>query len=145
MQGQFTTATPEAVRAAEEIYKKWDEALGKKDLEAALALYASDASIESPLVRNLLGTEEGIVQGQDNLRSFIAVVFSRTPPLRQRYRTGFFTDGKKLMWEYPRMTSGEQQMDLVEVMELKDGLIHRHCVYCGWLGTKILETDGYRR
>lgn len=30
---------------AERIYRLWDEALGNKDLEAALALYAADASI----------------------------------------------------------------------------------------------------
>ena len=34
----------------ERIYKAWDEARGVKDLDAALALYASDATFESPLV-----------------------------------------------------------------------------------------------
>ena len=34
----------------ERIYRAWDEALGKRDLEASLSLYADDASIESPLV-----------------------------------------------------------------------------------------------
>jgi hypothetical protein len=30
------------------------------------------------------------------------------------------------MWEYPRQALDGGQMDFVEVMELKDGLIHRH-------------------
>ena len=48
----------------ERIYKLWDEALGKRDLEASLALYAEDASIESPLVQHLLGRRDGTVQGK---------------------------------------------------------------------------------
>jgi hypothetical protein len=65
-------------------------------------LYAADASIESPLVVQLLGVERGICQGHDQLRRFIGLVFQRQPTERRRYRTGFFTDGTKLMWEYPR-------------------------------------------
>ena len=99
------------IAAAEHIYKAWDEALGAKDLEAALALYAADASIESPLVVQLLGVERGICQGHDQLRRFIGLVFQRQPAERKRYRTGFFTDGTKLMWEYPRATPGGEQMD----------------------------------
>jgi hypothetical protein len=41
----------DAIRAAELIYRKWDEALGRKDVDAALRLYAPDAVLESPLVR----------------------------------------------------------------------------------------------
>jgi hypothetical protein len=54
--------------AVERIYKARDEALGAKDLDGALALYASFATIESPLVAQLLGVENGICQGQDELR-----------------------------------------------------------------------------
>ena len=49
--------------------RAWDDALGKKDLEAALSLYDHDASIESPLVQHLLEQRDGIVRGKDNLRS----------------------------------------------------------------------------
>jgi hypothetical protein len=38
------------IGAVERIYKAWDEALGAKDLDAAVALYAPEATIESPLV-----------------------------------------------------------------------------------------------
>lgn len=103
----------ELIRAAEHIYHAWDEALGKKDLDAALALYAPDATIESPLVRHLLGSDVGICRGHDDLRRFIEIVFQRTPSVRQRFRAGFFTDGKTLMWEYPRITQEGEQVDLV--------------------------------
>ena len=116
----------------ERIYRLRDEALGKKDLEASLALYADDASIESPLVQHLLEIKEGIVQGKDNLRRFIAKVFQTNPAQRKRFKQGFFTDGRVLTWEYPRLSPEGDQMDLVEVMEIEQGLIKRHRVYWGW-------------
>jgi hypothetical protein len=131
--------------AAERIYHAWDEALGNKDADAALALYTPDAILESPLVRHLVGVERGIRQGHDELRSFIELVLSRTPPTRQRHRADFFTDGGRLMWEYPRVTPSSEQMDLVEVMDLRNGLIRHHRVYWGWLALRVLERDGYRR
>ena len=67
----------------ERIYRLWDEALGKKDLEASLSLYAGDASLESPLVQHLMNTKEGIVQGKERLREFIARVFQTNPPQRR--------------------------------------------------------------
>jgi len=140
----ITVPDRDAVHAAEQIYHAWDAALGRKDLEGALGLYAEDAVLESPLIRHLLGGEEGVIGDRAKLRDFVAMVFARTPPLRQRHRTGFFTDGRKLIWEYPRVAPAGQQLDLVEVMEIEGGLIRRHCVYWGWLGVKLLEQDGYR-
>ena len=74
----MTSNTPR--QDIERIYRLWDEALGKRDLEASLALYAEDASIESPLVQHLLRTREGAVQGKSALRKFIARVFETNPP-----------------------------------------------------------------
>jgi SnoaL-like protein len=135
------TTPAAAVSNAERIYHLWDDALGKRDLEAALALYAEDASIESPLVQHLLKSERGVVQGRENLRHFIALVFQTTPAARQRHRTGFFTDGRILTWEYPRVTPAGEQIDLVEVMEIEGDLIRRHRVYWGWYGLGILARD----
>jgi hypothetical protein len=134
----------EAIRDAERVYHEWDEALGRKDLDAAMKLYAPNIVLESPLVRHLLGGAEGIVRGRDNLRNFVKLVFESAPALRRRHRKGFFTDGKRLMWEYPRAAPDGPQMDLVEVMDIADGLIQRHCVYWGWLGVKVLEEGGHR-
>ena len=128
---------------AERIYKLWDDALGKRDLEASLALYAEDASIESPLVCHLMQTPEGIVQGKAKLRAFIARVFQTNPPQRKRFKKGFFSDGRVLTWEYPRQSPDGDQMELVEVMEIEDGLIKRHRVYWGWYALSVLR-DGHQ-
>ena len=125
----------------ERVYRLWDNALGKKDLEASLLLYTDDASIESPLVQYLLNTSEGIVQGKENLRRFIAKVFETNPAQRKRFKQNFFSDGRVVTWEYPRVSPEGDQMDLVEIMEIESGLIKRHRVYWGWyaLKTQILK------
>src|SRR5919112_1006416 len=126
--------------AIENVYKAWDAALGAKDLDAAMALYAPDAT----LVSHHLGVDEGIVHGREALREFVRVVFERQPPQRRRFRSGFFTDGRTLMWEYPRATPDGDQMDFVEVMEIDDGLIRHHRVYWGWYGLRLLERGAHR-
>ena len=127
----------------ERIYRAWDDALGKRDLEASLALYADDASIESPLVQHLMKRRDGIVRGKDALREFITRVFATNPPQRKRFKQGFFTDGRVLTWEYPRQSPDGEQMDLVEVMEIEDGRIKRHRVYWGWYALNVLR-DGHQ-
>jgi SnoaL-like protein len=123
----------------ERIYRLWDEALGRKDIEASLSLYADDASIESPLVQHLMNTKEGIVQGKERLREFIARVFQTNPPQRKRFKQGYFSDGRVLTWEYPRVSPEGEQMELVEVMEIENGLIKRHRVYWGWYALNVLR------
>jgi ketosteroid isomerase-like protein len=124
--------------AVERIYREWDAALGAKDLDAAIALYRPDATLESPLVCHLLGTEEGVVHGRDHLRRFVELVFANQPPTRRRFRTGYLTDGALLIWEYPRQTPDGDQQDIVEVMEIRDGLIAHHRIYWGWRGLAML-------
>ncbi len=126
--------------AIEYVFQAWDEALGAKDLDASMALYTPDATLESPLVCHLLGTDEGVVRGREALRRFVEQVFAHQPPQRRRFRTGFLTDGARVTWEYPRESSDGDQMDIVEVMEIRDGLIAHHRVYWGWLGVNMLKS-----
>lgn len=122
----------------------WETALANHDAEALLACYAPDATLESPVAAHLLGGP-GIVRGHDELRRFLTRVVARTPDERQYHREGFFTDGHRATWEYPRRTPDGQQMDFVEVMEIDDGLIQSHRVYWGWRGVEILTNDQYHR
>lgn len=135
----------EQLAAIERIHQTWNEGVDRKDADMVAALYAEDAVLESPLVRHLLGTEEGIVTGRKALYEFLKQVFARTPPSRRVYHTGFFTDGRTALWEYPRATPEGEQMGFVEVMEIEGEYIKHHKVYWGWYGVKILEQDRYRR
>ena len=129
----------------ERMYHAWDDALSRNDAAALTALYAPDAVIESPLIPHLMGLERSI-RGHEEIRAFWEKVAANKPALRKYYRTGYLTDGKKLMWEYPRDTPAGDQMDFVEVMELNEnGLIQKYRVYWGWFGFGVLKRDEYHR
>ncbi|HEY6442318.1 MAG TPA: nuclear transport factor 2 family protein [Candidatus Acidoferrales bacterium] len=145
-QRAVSSETPVQYRDFERIYKDWDEALARNDAPGLLALYAEDGTLESPLVPHLLGTEKGICKGHAELRRLFQTLAQRKPPVRRFHRTPFLTDGKnKMMWEYPRATPEGDQMDFVEVMELKNGLIQNHRVYWGWFGVGVLQRDAYHK
>ena len=129
----------------ERMYFAWDEALSRNDADALLALYAKDAHFESPLVPYLLKRKSGVLHGHDEMRPLFDMLAERKPPVRQYHRKGYLTDGRRLIWEYPRDGGGKgEQMDFVEAMELNDaGLIQRHCVYWGWFGFGVLQRDEY--
>lgn len=139
------STTQRSFPAVDRIYHLWDEALARSDANALLELYAPDAILESPLISHLLGTEKGVCRGRQEIKSLFDKLGERKPELRRHYRTGYFTDGKKIVWEYPRATPEGDQMDFVEVMELNDdGLIQAHRVYWGWVGFGVLQRDEYR-
>jgi hypothetical protein len=94
----------------------------------------------------VLKSERGIVRGAAEIRALLDEVAARKPPVRTFHRTGYLTDGKRLIWEYPRETPDGEQMDFVEAMELNgEGLIQRHRVYWGWYGVRVIQRDQYHR
>jgi|SRR5690242_16089494 hypothetical protein len=131
----------------DKIYFEWDKALSENDPMKLLACYSKDATIESPLIPHLMGKQEGVCRGHDEMRPFFEKVAQRKPPVRQYYRTGYLTDGKnRMVFEYPHESPEGEQMDFVEVMELnEDGLIQHHRVYWGWFGVQVLQRDQYQK
>ncbi len=139
----MTMNDEELKKDAERIYHAWENALANNDVEGLLSLYAPDAILESPLVPHLLAKDSGTCCGQEELRLLIEKVASRKPSLRKYYKKNYFTDGKTLLFEYPRQTPEGEQMDFVEVMEIKNRLIQYHRVYWGWRGLKVIQEDKY--
>ncbi len=128
----------------EHMYFAWNDALSRNDAQALLDLYAEDAHFESPLVPHLLGGTKGVLKGRKELKRLFDLLAERKPPVRQYARSGYLTDGKRLIFEYPRDGGKGEQMDFTEVMDLNDqGLIRRHCVYWGWFGVGVLQRDEY--
>ncbi len=125
----------------ERIYHEWNRALADKNVDGLLALYNEDATLESPLVRHLLKTDEGVCRGQDGIRKLIEILFECQPAIRRFHRSNFFTDGKNIIWEYPRESPEGEQMDFVEVMQLRNSKIQHHRVYWGWRGVKVIQDN----
>ena len=130
--------TDDAIR---HIYERWHETVRARDVEGTVALYADDAIFESPLVSAVLdGKANGVLRGKAEIGHFFHEgTRSRPLDLARWYRTGvFFSNGRQLTWEYPRQTPDGDQVDLVEVMDIENGLIAHHRVYWGWFGVRLL-------
>ncbi|MGH8011216.1 MAG: nuclear transport factor 2 family protein [Candidatus Binataceae bacterium] len=132
----------DSLNAVERVYCDWDTALTNNDVAGLVALYARGAILESPLVPYLLGSKTGVCRGHDELRRLFEAMIQRKMKFRQHYRSGFFSDGRTVIWEYPHIRPDGEQMDFVEVVELEDGLIQHHRVYCGWFSLELLRGDG---
>jgi hypothetical protein len=133
----------ETTKAVERVYREWDRTWSDDDLDAMVALYAPDAILESPLVPHLQDGTSGVLKGREQIRNLLDKAAPRKPGKRTFYRRGYFTDGRLLVWEYPRATPEGEQMDFFEVMEIVDGLINSHRVYWGWRGVEVIKADAY--
>jgi steroid Delta-isomerase len=124
------------------IFVEWDARARARDVEGLLALYAADATLESPLVPAILDDmQTGVLRGHTELRRFFEEGGRRRPNALVRwYRAGkYLCDGKTLIWEYPREAPDGDQVDITEVMDIADGKIQRHRIYWGWFGLAMLQ------
>ena len=117
------------------IYEKWHETVTARDLEGLIALYAEDATMETPAILALVDdSQDAVLNGRSEIRKLFAnnfQVFRRE--FRELYRSGlFFANGRLLTWEYSRRTPNGEQVDLFESMDIENGLIAYHRVY--WAG-----------
>jgi hypothetical protein len=126
----------------ERIHREWHERARSRDTEGLLALYAEDAVVETPLVQAIFdGRASGVLRGHREIRPFFEEGARRRPnELVRWHRTDqWLTDGKRLLvWEYPREAPDGDQVDIIEVMEIANGLIQHHRIYWGWFGTALL-------
>ncbi|OZD10288.1 hypothetical protein CH275_00990 [Rhodococcus sp. 06-235-1A] len=139
---------PATTEQAAYVFDEWHKRISERDAPALGALYADDATLESPLVSVLFDQASGIVEGRIALDSFLEEATRRRPDdteLRSLHRSDTYAfDGHRLMWEYPRQTPYGDQLDLVEVMELDGTRITRHRIYWGWKGIAHISVSAHQ-
>lgn len=111
-----------------QIAEQWFAAFNAQDLEALLSLYAHDAQHFSPKLKIRQPETEGWVKGKDALRAWWQDSFERLPTL-QYIPTSFTANNERVIMEYIRKVSGEADMMIAEVLEIKEGLIVASRVY----------------
>ncbi len=124
----------------ERIYRDWHEFAKTRDTERLIALYDEHAVLESPLVPVILQRDSGILRGRAEILAFLEEGTRRRPnELVRWYRDGtHFVSGSTLVWEYPRQTPEGDQVDILELMDIRGGKITHHRIYWGWFGTQML-------
>jgi steroid Delta-isomerase len=119
------------------IHAEWHRAASGRDGAALIALYADDAVLESPLVPAILdGKNDGVLRGKEEITRFLEAG-ARSGPIglvRWHRSDTYFSAGSTLVWEYPRETPEGDQVEIVEVIDVADGLIKHHRIYWGWKG-----------
>ena len=125
---------------AQHIYEAWHTAAKNRDTAALIALYHDDAEFESPLVPVIMARASGVLRGRAEIQAFLEEGTRRRPnELVRWYRDGtHFVSGSTLVWEYPRQTPEGDQVDILELMDIRGGKIAHHRIYWGWFGTQML-------
>jgi len=114
----------------EAIAIKWFEAFNTHNLEALLALYHDEAKHYSPKLKLRKPETNGLVQGKNALREWWQDAFDRLPTLNYMYTT-LTANNERVFMEYIRKVSGEPEMLVAEVLEIRSGLIVASRVYHG--------------
>ena len=134
--------TDDSDAAIRHIYAQWHACVVARDLTGLMALYAEDAVFETPLILATLPHKtEGVLRGKAEIGAFFDAGLRKLPgALGRWWRSGtFFANGRQLVWEYPRETPQGDQIDLVEAIDVENGLIAHHRVYWGWVGFQSLQ------
>jgi hypothetical protein len=128
-----------------DLYHAWDDAMARADIAALVNLYTPDAEIESPLICELSDPNAGMLRGRAAFRSlYEEVVRCQSDVIRPRHHDNYFTDGRRIIWEYPRLTPDGEQSEFVECWDLDpEFLIARHRVYWGWSRIVALHGKGF--
>ena len=109
---------------------KWFEAFNAHNLEQLLSLYDDDAQHFSPKLKVRQPETNGLITGKSALREWWKDAFERIPTLHYKV-TSLTANGDRVFMEYIRQVSGEQDMLVAEVLDIKQGKITASRVYHG--------------
>jgi ketosteroid isomerase-like protein len=113
-----------------DIATQWFAAFNEHNLENLLLLYDDNAMHYSPKLKIRQPETNGYVSGKDQLRAWWKDAFDRLPTLHYAVTTLTANEDRVFM-EYTRQVSGEPDMLVAEVLEVKNGLIVASRVYHG--------------
>ena len=116
--------------ALEAIATEWFAAFNTHDLERLLALYHDQAQHFSPKLKIRKPETNGFVTGKDALREWWRDAFDRLPSLQYQV-TSLTANSERVFMEYVRKVSGEPDLLVAEVLEIRENKITASRVYHG--------------
>ena len=112
------------------IAKKWLQAFNEHNLEDLLVLYDEHAEHFSPKLMIRKPETNGLIKGKAAMRNWWQDAFERLPQLSYQEKT-ITANEERVFMEYIRIVPGENELNVAEVLEIKDGLIVASRVYHG--------------
>jgi ketosteroid isomerase-like protein len=134
------TMNDEQVATVEQVISDLEAASSRKDIEGVVALFAQDATIESPLVARVFNRTEGVCHGRPEIRELVGVLMQRGTPWGGHEPP--IIRGNTAAVEY-RSASSDAEKFSVDIIEVRDGKIQSLRAYAGWRAVMAL-TGGAR-
>ena len=114
----------------EAIAKKWFEAFNSHNLDDLLYLYHESATHFSPKLKIRKPETNGLIKGKSELRIWWKDAFDTLPTLYYKV-TSLTSNNNRVFMEYIRHVLGEEDLQVGEVLQIKNGLIIFSRVYHG--------------
>lgn len=108
----------------------WFEAFNSHNLEKLLSLYDDEAQHFSPKLKIKHPETNGYVTGKEALRTWWQEAFDTIPTLHYKV-TSLTANHDRVFMEYIRIVTGENDMFVAEVLEIKESKIIASRVYHG--------------
>ncbi|MDQ3051541.1 MAG: nuclear transport factor 2 family protein [Bacteroidota bacterium] len=112
------------------IAKQWLKAFNEHDLDQLIALYDEKAVHLSPKLKLRHPETSGLIKGKEALHAWWLDAFERLPQLTYVEKT-LTVDDENVFMEYLRVVPGEENMNVAEVLVIKNGKIVASRVYHG--------------
>ena len=101
---------------------KWFEAFNEHNIEKLLALYDNGADHYSPKLKMRFPETKGLIKGKDALRNWWTDSFERLPTLHYEI-ISLTVEADFVLFAYKRKVNNEEDMQVREVLNIKNGLI----------------------
>lgn len=111
-----------------QITKQWLQAFNEHNLEKLLSLYDNNAIHFSPKLKIRKPETNGLIKGKEAMRLWWQDAFDRFPELFYQEQTITANEDRVFM-EYIRIVPGEENMNVAEVLDIKNSLIIASRVY----------------
>ncbi len=108
----------------------WFKAFNEHDLGSLLKLYSDDARHYSPKLKIRQPNTNGLISGKKELQIWWQDAFDRLPSLKYEV-VKLTADDEQVFMEYIRHVTGEADLKVGEVLEIKNNLIVFSRVYHG--------------
>ena len=126
----------EQATTVEQLITDLEAASSRKDVEALVALFAPDATIESYLVSRVFNRNEGVARGQTEIRELMLALMRRGTPWGGHEPP--IIRGNTAAIEY-RSASSDTEKFSVDIIEVRDGKIQSLRAYAGWRAVMTLR------
>jgi len=125
-----SAAACSGTRSPEEVVRSFDAAWARNDLDGVVALFADDATLESPLVPRLLHRSDGVLHGKEEIREMVRTLLQRGTPWSGHDPP--LVRGNTVALEFRGPAAEGATFFSVDILETKDGKIQSLRAYSGF-------------